>query len=692
MDFRIRHHFSLAPRATQKTALFTAIFFSFAAHSSDTIESQKIEIIEVLNHSQSNTLAPRALPTNTTIIDAEEIMTTNIGKDISNIFRRVPGVVANSIDQGDTGTAFRMRGFATQLHGADTAIYVDGVPHNLPSSESGSHGPAFIEWLSPSMIGNVEVIKGPISVLHGDQNRAGAVNIDTVSKVENSSIGISLESYGGQRGTLVLSKQIGQVDNIFIADTLDADSFRDETETHRDNFFWKGSTAIGDGIYSLSVNHYSSDFTNAGFLSYQGLVAHEVEPEAVQEGALPGFGDNTQSGIVFNRRPQDSEFGLYATLYGLDIERQRGIPASGLFHYVGEDDRKVFGGRLATNLSLNDNATVLFGVDYRLDKGDAVKEQYEDHVATGNYYTNLDLDLMTYGMFVQTQYWFAPNWQLTAGLRYDRFDYSIVNRKFTDADVDYSRGIATPKIGITWNAAPSVQLFANAAEGFRSPSAQQLTTGGALGGLGQTGGVINDDISASKIRSYDAGFSADIRPDLILSASGFYIENDDEITFVGDNQYETIGESTRKGYEFDVHFQPMAEFNLYASYTRVIKATLDNASVTNGKEISVPETTAKMGATYNINVGLGELAFNADAYVISGIPYYIGSPLVRHEMPTFTRYDLRVSYTESSYEVALFWTLQPQKFASEAAYASSSALMIAPQPNDFGGISFHYMF
>ena len=90
----------------------------------------------------------------------EDLATLDIGRDISNVFRRVPGVVANNIDQGDTGNGFRMRGFATQgTHGADTAIYIDGVPQNIPSSQGGAgHGPAFLEWMTGDMIDTFDVM------------------------------------------------------------------------------------------------------------------------------------------------------------------------------------------------------------------------------------------------------------------------------------------------------------------------------------------------------------------------------------------------------------------------------------------------------------------------------------------------------------------------------------------------------
>ena len=667
---------------------------SLLSHADMTGSASRMETLLVTGEQQQITLAADNLPAKTTTIDSEEILATNVGRDISNIFRRVPGVLANNIDQGDTGNGFRMRGFATQgTHGADTAIYVDGVPQNLPSSEAGAgHGPAFLEWLTPNMIQKVEVIKGPISVLHGDQNRAGAVNIHTVGSDVRSSVGVAIESYEGRRGNLVLSGKIGQVDHVLVADTYDAEGFRDQSETRRDNIFWKGSTVFNDGFYSFSLNHYRTDFIAAGYLGYDRLVAGAVEPQAVQENALPSYGENSQTGIVFNRRPASSEYGLYATVYGLDIDRQRGTTGGSVVHNVGEDDRKAIGGRIATNMAAGEDAAVFVGIDFRRDRGDAIRERYENYLGTGNFLTNLDIDLVTYGVFVQGQYRFAENWKAIGGVRYDGFDYKIDNRKFTDADADYSDGVITPKFGLAWIAAPRLELFANVAEGFRSPAAQQISPGGSLGPLGRSGGLMNTEISPSKVRSYDAGFTAELVEQLTLSASVYYIENEDEIAQTAPDTFSSVGGSTRKGFEMDLRYQPTDQFSMYANYARVLEAVLVDPTRGTGQSISVPETLAKIGATYGTFVGNGQLAVNADAYVSADIPYYSGTPSAERDMPTFTRYDTRISYTLAPYEMAIYWTWQPHEFASEAAYATATGLMVSPQPTDFGGISLRYQF
>ena len=297
---------------------------------------------------------PRSLPGAVTTVTSEDLATLDIGRDISNVFRRVPGVVANNIDQGDTGNGFRMRGFATQgTHGADTAIYIDGVPQNIPSSQGGAgHGPAFLEWMTGEMIDSVDIIKGPVSALYGDQNRAGSVAISTREggAATPSSAAVTLESYGGRRGTLVLSGEHGALRSLLIADRYSIDGFRARSGTDRSNLFWKLSTNIGDGVYSLRATYYKSKYAGAGYLSLPALEAG-LDPHSVMYD-LPGFGDAHRRTLVFNRRPASGQAGWFATAYVEDFERSRAIQNSTVLHTFGYDDRAISGARAAVRAAI----------------------------------------------------------------------------------------------------------------------------------------------------------------------------------------------------------------------------------------------------------------------------------------------------------------------------------------------------
>ncbi|WP_255176148.1 TonB-dependent receptor [Bordetella genomosp. 5] len=670
-----------------------------AAPSSSTATLAPIEVSgqdvarELLGERDRVTLDSTGLPAAMTVITPAELQTINVGRDISNIFRRVPGVVANNIDQGDTGNGFRMRGFATQgTHGADTAVYVDGVPQNLPSSEAGAgHGPAFLEWLTPDMIGNVAVIKGPVSALYGDQHRAGAVDISSPWGQVPSSIGLTVESYGGRRASLVHSGEYKDIQSLFVADVYRADSYRDEADTERQNFFWKLSTPYDGGRYSLSVNHYHARFHAAGYLLQSSLQSGAADFRDVQYDT-PGFGRNTQTGLVFNRRPLNSEAGFYTTVYAQKLERERGIAAAVDQHNVGSDDRYFAGGRVANNFVFGDRGALFVGADFRRDKGDGIRQRYVNGDPTDNYLVNLNMDLVTYGVFAQGQYKPTENLKLLAGLRYDAFDYDIENRKLPDASTKYRDSVATPKLGVVWSALPTLDLYANVAEGFRSPAAQQISPSGTLGPLGARGGAANTSIAPSKVRSYDLGFTASPSENLAVAGAVYYTENEDEIVLTAPDTYSSVGETTRKGFELEARWRATRGFSVYASYGRILEAEIKNPLPGTGARLSVPKDIIKAGVEYGMPLAQGHLTLNADAYLTRGIPYYSGSPLAEKSMPTYTRYDFRVTYDYQRYQMSAYWILQPHRYASEAAYATNAGLWISPQPKNLVGVNVRYFF
>lgn len=657
------------------------------------------QVVEIKGSRQAqDRIAPgtgaRALPGSVTTVTPEDIATLDVGRDISNIFRRVPGVVAHNIDQGDTGNGFRMRGFATQgTHGADTAIYIDGVPQNIPSSQGGAgHGPAFLEWMTPDMIGNVEVIKGPVSVLFGDQNRAGSVAIATREggAATPSSAALTLESYGGRRGSLVLSGEYAQVRSLLVADRYLSDGFRHGASNKRANLFWKLSTTLSDGVYSLRANYYESEFAGAGYLSLPALEAG-LDTHATMFG-LPGFGDAHRKTVVFNRRPASGDTGWFATAYAEDFQRSRAIQTSTTQHTYGYDDRDIHGARLGNTWAFGTDALLTVGAETRKDKGDAYRRQYQNFQPTARYINSQALDLLTYGVFAQAQYRILPDLKLHGGLRHDRFDYEIVNLKLPAASMPYKSSVVTPKYGAIWNALPDLEVYANVAQGFRSPAAEQISSSGSLGPLGAAGGRINAGIEASKVRSHDLGFNAAVGERWALSGAVYHITNDDEIVNTAPDVYVASGHTTRRGFEFDVRYRASRALSAYLSYGRILRARLDNPAPGAGALLSVPAHTWKAGVEHRRALGDGSLALNGDVYVTARNPYYTGSPLVQRDMPTFVRYDVKATYDVGKLQGSVFFTLQPHEFASDIAYGIATGLLVSTVPRTQGGASLRYFF
>lgn len=647
--------------------------------------------IEPLTRSKVSTAA-QSLPAAVSAISAEDIATLNVDRDISNIYRRVPGVVANNIDQGDTGNGFRMRGFATNgTHGADVAVYVDGVPQNVPSSQGGAgHGPVFLEWLTPQMIKRVDVIKGPVSALYGDQNRAGSVNIETLDGGDvASSVGLDIASFDGRRANLVLSGEHEGLESLFVADNYKTNGYRKAAETNRDNYFWKLSKMFGDAKYSARFSHYESDFKNDGYLNLPALRAGQISRRDTDN--LYGFGDANRNTYVFNRAPAEGEAGLYYTAYYENFKRVRAIANGSNTHNYGKDDRDIYGGRLAYNFVHEDSASLMVGAEARRDNGDAYRQQYRNFEPTPNFYYDFDMDLITYGVFAQGQYKPVDSLKLLAGIRYDRFDYDIDNLKFGNADTGYHSSVTTPKFGLVWTPIEPLELFTNVAQGFRSPAAEYISSGSASAlPPSQNGGQVNSGVRPSKVKSYDIGFT--VRPTERFSNTTefYYIENDSETVQTSPGVYEQVGDTTRRGAETSFNYHATRTLSAYASYGRIIDAVINNPAPGTGARLVVPEHTYKAGIQHRDAFMGGQLTLNADVYHLGGIPYYVGTE--KKDMPPYTRYDLRATYDYSDYQFSLYGTFQPHRYGSEVAYGTNTGLVIVPQPSTTLGASVRYFF
>ena len=104
----------------------------------------------------------------------------------NDILRVVPGLLTVQHQGGGKADQLFLRGFDAD-HGTDVAIYVDGVPVNMPSHAHGQ-GYADLHWLIPEAVERIDVVKGPYDARFGDFATAGAVNLITRERFDESSV------------------------------------------------------------------------------------------------------------------------------------------------------------------------------------------------------------------------------------------------------------------------------------------------------------------------------------------------------------------------------------------------------------------------------------------------------------------------------------------------------------------------
>lgn len=631
----------------------------------------------------------RGLPGAVTRIDALEIERMNVGRDYTDLLRRVPGINAYSFGQGDIGSPIKMRGFVgTGAHGGDVAVYIDGVPQNFPSANQGGPGMSDLSWLTPGMIERIEVIKGPFSALFGDQNRAGAVNIVTRSRSDNSAA-LTLGSFGTRRAALNLGHSATGFDALLVADLYRTDGWRANSRGERNNLFFKVSTVAGGGRWALRANTYEGDWNAPGYLSYAALLAGTVQPRDRDPASPPLFGDARRSALVLTRTPEGGN-GWQFTAFAEDYEKRRANPAGATTRYnVQNDDRRVYGARVLNDLALGEQALLTLGSEFRLDRGTGINQRWDTLAGPGPNVNNAwDLDLLNYGAFAQAQWAPFAGLKLLGGLRADALRYDIANLKRPAASLKYSATVLTPRAGVVWAALPALELYANAGEGWRSPAERELSPPGALGPLGAAGGAPVSGLKPPKLRARDAGFKGRAGA-FDYSAGLYHTTNKGEIREEpgGSGNFVNVGDTTRKGLEAELRWTSAAGLRISGSYGRV-DGRVHNPPTAGQSLISgLPKHTYRLGLAHTLEAAGMRWLLNADAFHISGAPYYLGNSAQPLFSQAYTRYDLRATGERGPLSMTLAATLQPHRLASEQAGST-----IDPRPPRDFSLTLAYRF
>ncbi|NOT27639.1 MAG: TonB-dependent receptor [Acidobacteria bacterium] len=632
------------------------------------------------------------LPTGVTVITYEELERTNVERDIANVVRRVPGVMPHNLNQGDTGNAIHMRGFLSSTHGADAAVYIDGIPQNVPSAAI-NHGMNDMSWLTPEMIERIEVIKGPFSALYGDQNRSGAINIITRSSARNSVAG-TLGSYGNRHGSAVLSGTRGSMQGLVIADLFRNGGYRANADQTRNNFFAKGSMVQGGSRLALRTVYQDADWDAPGFLILDRVVNGSILPRERDPLVPPLWGKGHRSSVVFTRTPAKGETGLHVSAAFEDYARTRALGATQNDLNVQDDDRRILQARAVENVIFGGMAAVSVGAELRRDRGDAIHHRWIGTTTPGpNYTFNQDLNLLTYGAFAQGQIKPARYLKVLGGARVDWFDYDIANRKLPAASAKYTQSVVTPRAGVVVTPVKAIDVFANIGHGFRSPNQSEISPSGAVGSLGAPGGRPFPDLKVPKVKSYDFGVTATASTRWRISLAKYHTLNENEIVQVAPFVFDSVGNTSRDGWEVESNVVATNELSMYGSYGRITKATINNPLPNTAFLLSVPEHVAKGGAAYTTSVAAGRLMLNADAFYISGIPYFAGTPLLSLRYANaYARYDVRGTYEVRNVQFTLFGVFQPSDFISEVAVGSAAGLTYDPRPSVEAGMSVRYLF
>ena len=147
------------------------------------------------------------------------------------VLETVPGVIITQHAGGGKANQYFLRGFNLD-HGTDFAIFLDGMPLNLPSHAHGE-GYADMNTVIPEFVERVDFQKGPYSADAGNYGSAGNAHVVFFKTLPQNFFHVEGGMYGFGRAVFGVSQKLGNGNLLY-----GGEAYHDDGPwTHPDNYY-----------------------------------------------------------------------------------------------------------------------------------------------------------------------------------------------------------------------------------------------------------------------------------------------------------------------------------------------------------------------------------------------------------------------------------------------------------------------
>ncbi|NIL16008.1 TonB-dependent siderophore receptor [Pseudomonas sp. AN3A02] len=447
--------------------------------------------------------------------------------DLGQALSGVPNVSSGADTRFDS---LRIRGFD-----ASNDFYLDGIRDDSQ----------YVRDLHN--IERIEVLKGPAAVLYGRGGQGGIVN--RVSKLPQAGHASSIEAQGGSNDlrSLYADLSTDATDNISLRLNMgneDNNSFRDGVSGNRQLFAPSMSWQLTPDLNWLVQYEYSRYNRTPD----RGIPGVNGRPADVSRGTTYGdkrdyIDDKSQSLRSRLAYELNDSWQLRHTLgvftLDSDFDNTYAVSYDPKTNKVGRQrwQQDLTTRNLFNNVELEGGFTT-FGLEHRLLTGVELGNQRRDPKlyraplaavpSVDVYNPNTDLrhygrlpafssshtEAQSQGLYVQDQLRLNDQWQLLAGLRYDRFDVESTN-KLTNASEQVVSHSTSPRVGLVWTPLEHHSFYASWSKTF-SP------TGGGLIGITPNATGNANDLSPELTKQKEIGVKSDWLDDRLSTTLAVY--------------------------------------------------------------------------------------------------------------------------------------------------------------------------
>ena len=481
------------------------------------------------------------LPYFTQNISSEKISDNNY-QTMSELFRNIGGVDVQTAHDNGRNANFSIRGSSDYKPGGynnRVLVLLDGFQISMPYSGS-------IDWnaMPLDFLDRVEVVKGPVSSLYGQNSMGGIINLVTKNySDEFYNIKATVGSYDSKDLNLTMSNVTDNISYTALLQHKKGNGHRFNAQYEQNNFYTKIFNKKQDLSVSLiankSINGQPGFFVEdrPSLTSYRISNRDSVYLQLFKKQTL-----DANNNIVYSLSMNH----FYTNYFDREDTPEEEIQEQTFYNDTSLNLRAEYQKLISTKSYL------IFGSDIILEQSDI------------SIYRNIydDLKQVTSGFFVQNRIQLSERLLLGLGLR---FDYRSVDRGDEFSYKSFSD--VSPKINLTfkrdtfstWNFALS--------KGFRSPSFSELFLQYESDyGLNTQG---NPNLEPEQLYGLDISFDRTNKTNLTYSVSTFYYNYKDMIDFVYGLPVIALNRSdiSSNGLETNISYKINPNLNLDLGYT-----------------------------------------------------------------------------------------------------------------------------
>jgi iron complex outermembrane receptor protein len=588
----------------------------------DSLKTEKLEEVVIsplhINKQLQNT------PASIGILSKKDLMQNNT-TDISTVMNTIPGVFMQSSNFTTTRISIRGIGARTPYGTNKIRAFYGSIPLTSGNSET------VIDDIDLENIGQIEVIKGPLSSIYG-AGLGGAILISPqLSKAngENARISSVFGSFGLLKNSLnySLNEKNGSINISY--HKLKTDVWRENSSYDREGVTLAGELFKKENSKLTYFSNYT--YLKAYIPSSISKEVFDANPElgAPTWVASKGFKEykSTLAGLAYDFKINEHLHNSTSVFVNykdsneprpFDILRQYTFGTGGRTQFSG--DFKV--GRIENQF--------IAGIEYFTDNynGNTFENLYKNNnnqgSLQGNQLTETDQKRHFYNIFSQIRTLVADQFEIQAGLNYNETHFELTNflpSSVTSTEKYRYDGIFSPQLSFLFKPSTEKTLYFSASRGFSLPATEETLT---------STGNINPDIKPESGYNFEVGGKFYFfNKNLYTEVAVYRMEIKDLLVAkrIGDDQYEGInaGKTFHEGIEISAkHNWSINRFFYLNSFVGAslgkyeFKDFVDSGNDYSGNKLTgVAANKVNAGVSLNTRIGL---YFSADFQFTDKIP------------------------------------------------------------------------